>query len=72
MHCTGGCLETDFLNKPEVNHNPRASFSKFDQVIIDLEIKKSLEKGVVAECSKEPGDFISPIFTRQKKMVPTG
>ena len=72
MHCTGGCLETDFLNKPEVNHNPRASFSKFDQVIIDLEIKKLLEKGVVAECSKEPGDFISPIFTRQKKMVPTG
>ena len=60
-------LEIDFLNKPEVNHNPRASFSKFDQVIIDLEIKKLLEKRVVVECSKEPDDFISPIFTWRKK-----
>ena len=34
-------LEIDFLNKPEVNHNPCASFSKFDQVIIDKEIEKA-------------------------------
>ena len=36
-------------------------------MIIDLEIKKLLDKRVTVECSKESGDFISPIFTRQKK-----
>ena len=35
--------------------------------IITQEVKKLLNKGVIVECSRETGDFVSTVFTRQKK-----
>ena len=35
--------------------------------IITKEVKKRLGKGVILEWSRETGDFVSAVFTRQKK-----
>ena len=35
--------------------------------IITQELKKLLNEGVIVECSRETGDFVSTIFIRQKK-----
>lgn len=41
--------------------------NKFEQNILDLEIIKFLEKGVIEECYNEKEEFISNVFLRQKK-----
>lgn len=38
-----------------------------EQHVIDAEIDKLLAKGVIIPSSHEEGEFISPIFTREKK-----
>lgn len=39
------------------------------QHVIDAEIDKLLAKGVIIPSSHEEGEFISPIFTREKRMA---
>ena len=36
------------------------------QPMIQDEVNKLLEKGVVVECEREPVEYISPIFLREK------
>ena len=38
-----------------------------EQLLVDSEIEKLLEKGVIEQCSHENGEFISNIFLREKK-----
>ena len=57
-------LKLEFL---ELKHNSYIpQFSKEDESTIDLEIQKLLGKGVITKCEHETGEYISPIFIRQK------
>ena len=44
-----------------------AKFPIEESLAIDNELKDLLEKGVIVECDRKKGDFVSPIFTRTKK-----
>ena len=57
----------EFLGDPPIKHNSYIpQFSKDDESAVDLEIKKRLAKGVTTKCEHEAGEYISPIFIRQK------
>ena len=58
----------DFRYLP-VQHRPPAirKFSDTESQIIETEIKKLLNKGVIVSTDRETDDFISPIFLREKK-----
>ena len=43
------------------------SFSETEQRVIDAEVSKLLEKGVIEPCVPETGEFISTVFLRPKK-----
>ena len=43
------------------------NFNKQEQAIVELEIQKLLEKGVITPSAHEDGEFISTIFLRSKK-----
>ena len=43
------------------------TFSDTEQRIIDAEITKLLEKGVIIPCESEQGEYISTVFVRPKK-----
>jgi len=43
-------------------------FSKEENTIIKSEVSSLLKKAVIVETAHEPGEFISPIFVRRKKM----
>ena len=60
-------LKLEFLGDPPVKHNSYIpQFSKEDEAATDLEIQKLLAKGVITKCEHETGEYISPIFIRQK------
>ena len=60
-------LKLEFLDDPPVKYNSYIpQFSKEDESSIDLEIQKLLAKGVIIKCEHETGEYISPIFIRQK------
>ena len=60
-------LQLEFLGDPPVKHNSYIpQFSKEDEAATDLEIQKLLAKGVITKCEHEAGEYISPIFIRQK------
>ena len=60
-------LKHEFLDDPPVTHNAYIpQFSKEDESAIDLEMQKLLAKGVITKCEHETGEYISPIFIRQK------
>jgi hypothetical protein len=42
-------------------------FTEAQTKLVDHEIEKLLNKGVFVSCTREEGDFVSPIFTRPKK-----
>ena len=44
-----------------------SKFSDEESREIDKEIIELLKKGVIVACERKDGDFVSPIFTRQKK-----
>ena len=46
---------------------PCIPFSVEEQVNIDMEIKKLLDKGAIRLCTHTQGEFISNIFTRPKR-----
>lgn len=48
-----------FKNQPLLN--------KQEVKVIDSEIQKLSAKGVIEQCEFEPGQFVSPVFTRPKK-----
>ncbi|CAB4045411.1 Hypothetical predicted protein [Paramuricea clavata] len=41
-------------------------FTETQTKLVDHEIGKLLNKGVIVSCTREEGDFVSPIFTRPK------
>ena len=60
----------DFLdNEFPVQHTVpnQIIFSETEQRVIDSEILKLLEKGVVKRCEPKTGDFVSTVFLRPKK-----
>ena len=60
-------LKLEYLGNPPVKHNCYITqFSKEDESAINLEIQKLLAKGDITECEHETGEYISPIFIRQK------
>ena len=62
----GDCIE--FLSDPpsQVSQPPN-SVPRDHVSLVDKEIKRLLDKGVIVPCDHEPGEFISPIFTVPKK-----
>lgn len=63
-------LHIEFVeNSPPIqNGRPRViQFNQVESKILDLEIQKLLDKGVVIESTHTEGEFISPIFLRLKK-----
>lgn len=52
---------------PKQNTYPQQFFNMFEEDIIDKEISKLSEMGVIEEAKSQEGQFISPIFTKQKK-----
>ena len=64
-HCH---IQFDFDPEPHFSATrPHSSFTEFEQAIIDNEIEKFLQKGIIRLSSFEDGQVISPIFTRPKK-----
>ena len=63
-HCH---IEFDSEPKPRFSATrPHSSFTEVEQTIIDDEIEKFLQKGIIRLSSFEDGQVISPILTRPK------
>ena len=61
-------LTIEFLETPICKFSPfSTNHSKIEEDVIDLEITKLLQKGVIEYTIRENGDFVSSIFTRPKK-----
>ena len=60
-------LKINFKGRPGITSAPKIPHSEQEIKIINKEIKKVLDKGVIIECERDKGGFISTIFTRQKK-----
>ena len=60
-------LKIDFLIIPGNLKVPQVPHCVSEQEIITTEIKSLLKKGVIVGGSRESGDFISAVFTREKK-----
>ena len=63
LHCK---IEFD-KEIPKQNTYPHQFFNSFEEAIIDKEISKLSEMGVIEEVQSQENQFISPIFTKQKK-----
>ena len=60
-------FKTNFKEKPQYQNVSKIPHDMLETEIITQEVEKLLTKGVMLECSKETGDFVSTVFTRQKK-----
>ena len=63
-------LHLDFIDgQTPVQYKPPRPlpFSAKERAIIDLEIDKLIQKGVVEEAGHSPGEFVSNIFLRKKR-----
>ena len=57
-----------FTSTPMQKHLPtKVSFSDEEKIHVEHEISRLLKTGVLVTCNREPGDFISNIFLREKK-----
>lgn len=56
----GNVIPQQFNARPSV-------FNSAERPIVQAEIKKLLDKGIIVPCLKEPNDFVSTIFLRPKK-----
>lgn len=63
-HCH---TEFDYVLDPKINVTRSYSFSEIEQNIIDNEVEKFLDRGIIMPSLSGPGDIVSPIFTRLKK-----
>ena len=60
-------LKLEFWGDPPVKHNSDIpQISKEDESAINLDIQKLLANGVKTKFEHETGEYISPIFIRQK------
>ena len=63
---TGTTIE--FESIPVQRRQPATkNFSDTEVLVIENEITTLLEKGVIVRAEREPGDYLSPIFLRDKK-----
>ena len=60
-------FKINFSEKPQYQTVPKIPQDILEIKIIIQEAQKLLSKGVIVECSKETGDFVSAVITRQKK-----
>ena len=60
-------LKINFKVKPGITSAPKIPYSEQKIKIINTEIKELIAKGVIMECERDKGGFISTIFTRHKK-----
>ena len=60
-------LKIDFKERPRNIFAPKIQYSTKGKGIINSLILKLLDKGVIAQYDKEPNDFLSTVFTREKK-----
>ena len=60
-------LKIDFEGKPINDYVPIISYKSEEIEIISEGIAKLLQKGVIIECEREEGYFLSALFTRKKK-----
>ena len=60
-------LKIDFTEQPPEYHTSPISLQPFEKTVLDNEITKLLAKQVICECSYEPNEFVSSVFTREKK-----
>jgi len=61
-------LTSDFIEKPTQSFvKKQLRFSRSEQDIIDKELEELIAKGVIEIVEHEQGEFISHIFTREKK-----
>ena len=59
--------EIEFSSLPQKTKAPKENnFSIPEQLAVEQEIKKLLNKGIIAESAHEPNEFISPIFLKPK------
>ena len=66
-------LELEIFGDTPVKHNSYISkSSKDDESSVNLEIQKLLAKCVITKCEHETGEYISPVFIRQKLGVSCG
>ena len=66
-------LTIDFIDNMLTISNDikQCIFARHEIAIIDQEVDKVLNKGVIEESTRCTGDFISSIFTRPKRMALT-
>ncbi len=60
-------MPIEFIETPVQKSAPQTHVNQSEVVHIDAQIDKLLKQGVISKCTKVPGEFISRIFTRQKK-----
>lgn len=61
-------IEFDAIPDPQISMiRSHLSFTDVEQNIVDSELTKFLEKGIIVYSCQEKGEIISPIFTRPKK-----
>ena len=60
-------LKIDFKEVPVNICVPKIHHSTKEKEIINSEIQKLLDNGVIVQCDREPNDFVSTVFTRKKK-----
>ena len=53
--------------EPTQNMGPSCNFNVREQIIVESEIQKLLQKGVIIPSVHEEGEFMSTIFLRSKK-----
>ena len=67
LNCVKGQF-IDFSTQPTRNLGPkRKTFNISDSLVIEAEIQKLLDKGVIVPTQHERGEYISPIFVANKK-----
>ena len=59
-------MKNNFTEKPPHQNVSKIPHDMLETEIITQEVKKLLSKGVIVECSRETGDLVSTVFTRQK------
>ena len=60
-------LKIKFIEKPNYQNFPKLAHDILETDKIPQKVKRFLRKGVIAECFRELGDFLSTAFVPQKK-----
>ena len=60
-------LKIDLMESPNITCSLKILHSELEKCIINAEIEKLLQKGVIIKCGREENNFASTVFTRDKK-----